>query len=405
MMRLVSPLILSAITTCLMAVHVMGGSPAWILTTTSFARQPVDFLGSDEKGLTVQTGDAAPVLIPLGQFLRLQRIARRADSVPVAQPDPATQPVNTFVLELVDDSRYPGAPVLSDGDRLTWRSRAIGDIEIDLRSVRAIVRQPATDRVSTDSPVVPTRSTDELQLVNGDRLDGIVTDISPQTITVLSTGQSINVPLQSVAQINFSSLTSETDSSRQSRCLRLSLDDGTVINSPTVVCQEAQVRLVVDEVPRKLPLDRVDAIEQINGPMVWISDLTPKQSEQTPYLASSPSRMPAPTDRRPTDKTARHDKNIIVQSRSRLVYELPHGFSKLRVGYAMAGDRPLANVTVKIWLDERLVHQQEDVVAQQVNPPVQLDLNGARQLTLEVDYGKNFDVQDQLLWLEPALVR
>jgi len=37
--------------------------------------------------------------------------------------------------------------------------------------------------------------------------------------------------------------------------------------------------------------------------------------------------------------------------------------------------------------------------------PVVVETNGARTLTLEVDYGKNQDVQDRFNWIEPALLR
>ena len=35
---------------------------------------------------------------------------------------------------------------------------------------------------------------------------------------------------------------------------------------------------------------------------------------------------------------------------------------------------------------------------------LKLDLAGAHTLTLEVDYGKNQDVQARLNWIEPAMV-
>ena len=43
--------------------------------------------------------------------------------------------------------------------------------------------------------------------------------------------------------------------------------------------------------------------------------------------------------------------------------------------------------------------------AAMLSPAVVLDLAGAKTLTLEVDYGENYDVQDRFNWIEPALLR
>jgi hypothetical protein len=50
------------------------------------------------------------------------------------------------------------------------------------------------------------------------------------------------------------------------------------------------------------------------------------------------------------------------------------------------------------------VHEQQDVTAGQISSVVTIPLNQARQLVLEVDYGRNLDVQDRLNWIQPALV-
>jgi hypothetical protein len=36
---------------------------------------------------------------------------------------------------------------------------------------------------------------------------------------------------------------------------------------------------------------------------------------------------------------------------------------------------------------------------------VSLDVRGHKRMTLEVDYGENYDVQDRLIWIQPALLR
>ncbi|MDW8262884.1 MAG: NPCBM/NEW2 domain-containing protein, partial [Phycisphaerales bacterium] len=64
-----------------------------------------------------------------------------------------------------------------------------------------------------------------------------------------------------------------------------------------------------------------------------------------------------------------------------------------------------ANVVVRVRLDDHIAYEQADVTA--ASPPLRilLPLAQAKTLTLEVDYGKTYDVQDQVIWVEPALVR
>ena len=90
---------------------------------------------------------------------------------------------------------------------------------------------------------------------------------------------------------------------------------------------------------------------------------------------------------------------------SRLVFPIDPAYKAFRTRYAIDGNLPYANVTVRIKLDDKVVHEQADVTAGTISKPVTIDLNGAKQLTLEVDYGKTYDVQDRLNWLEPALLR
>ena len=52
-----------------------------------------------------------------------------------------------------------------------------------------------------------------------------------------------------------------------------------------------------------------------------------------------------------------------------------------------------------------MVHEKKNVRAGTLSPVITVDLAGAKSLTLEVDYGAGTDVQDRLVWLEPALLK
>src|SRR5438552_14085342 len=89
-------------------------------------------------------------------------------------------------------------------------------------------------------------------------------------------------------------------------------------------------------------------------------------------------------------------------------YALGGSYEAMRTQYAIAQDekRQYADVTVRIKLDGKVVHEQEHLKADFLAPMVLVDLpKSAKVLTLEVDYGAANDTQDRFNWIEPALLR
>jgi hypothetical protein len=76
-----------------------------------------------------------------------------------------------------------------------------------------------------------------------------------------------------------------------------------------------------------------------------------------------------------------------------------------RTQYAIDGDQPYADATIRIKLDGKVVHELQSLRSGVVSPVIELETHGARTITLEVDYGANADVQDRINWIEPALLR
>jgi hypothetical protein len=103
------------------------------------------------------------------------------------------------------------------------------------------------------------------------------------------------------------------------------------------------------------------------------------------------------------DRTLTH--LVGVHSYSKLVYNLESGFKTFRTQFAIDGDQSWADVTVRVKLDDKVAFEKQHVTAGAISDVVTLDVRAAKILTLEVDYGENYDVQDRLNWIEPALLR
>jgi hypothetical protein len=165
---------------------------------------------------------------------------------------------------------------------------------------------------------------------------------------------------------------------------------------------------LTDRSARKVPLAGVVSIEQVNGPVVWLSSKPPVENVQTPFLdRPAPARM----NRTVLGELIRfggrtYERGIGVHAYSRLAWEFDAArYKAFRAQYALDGQLPYANVTVRIKLDERVAHEVKDFRAGAISPLVVLDTRGAKRITLEVDWGDTYDVQDRFNWIEPALLK
>ena len=142
----------------------------------------------------------------------------------------------------------------------------------------------------------------------------------------------------------------------------------------------------------------VAVFEQAGGPVVWLSDLVPTLDEQIPYLSAA-----VPT--RANGLSEGSGRGFVVHSRSRLSFDVPPGYARFRVRYKIADGASRGEVALRVLLDGKVVHSVDSLTAADKPKAVDLPLNGAETITLEVDYGAGLDVQDEVEWVDPALVK
>lgn len=364
----------------------------WILTTADFKSEKVAISAIDDSGLHIPGSPER--VIPMSQFLQLDRDGRSRATAP-----------RLFVW-LIDGDHLGGAPMGISGESLLWRSPALGEVSFPLKRVRAIQRAAQAPPLNEAN-----RTEDVLTLANGDSLRGIVSDLTASDITIQPTGgESTTVSLASIVSADFASPPGANSASANlHRAFRVTIADGTVLTSDRVNLQQRDLRVrLPDGTDRPVPLSSVTGIEQINGPLIWLSSITPIESVQIPSFSQRP--IPAQMDRtvqgdpiRFNDREFTH--GIGVHSYARLVFPIDPSCKAFRTQYAIDGDEPWADVTVRIKLDDRVAYEKANVTSNVLSDVVKLDLHGAKRLTLEVDYGENYDVQDRLNWIEPSLLR
>ncbi len=368
----------------------------WSFTTANFQTGRGELKGLSSDGAVISTPDsAAPRVIPLDQFVSAQLAA----PAPIAPPK--------FTLLLAGGDRLVGEPVRIENEQLRWKSGSLGEVAISLRLLLAMGRG--------DNAAIPeeTPKQDVVTLSNGDSVSGVVTDCSAAKITVQTDAGASEAPIASVVRVSFAAAASPP----ASHGFRITLADGSIITTSDATSRGDRliISLLEGKPPRQveLPLSQIVGIEQLNGPVSWLSSRVPSESVQMPYFGGSlpwPAKMNSAVDGLPIEfSSQRFDHGIGVHSYSRLTFPLEAGWAAFRTQYAIESQpqspRPLADVTVRISLDGKLVHEQRHVRAGMLLPVVNVDLQGVKTITLEADYGDGGDTQDHLNWIEPALLR
>jgi hypothetical protein len=374
---------------CLLPSALAPASP-WTLTTADFQTQQVELQSLSADSLVVTT-PGGPKTVPVTDVLQLSREVTAAATKPAA-----------FVLTLSTGDRLTGTPAALDGEMFTWASPSVGAMKVSLRDVQSLSKASAPASPADHPP-----AEDTLTLANGDIVKGIVSGFADGNLSVTQGGDTLPVPLDAVATLRFASPTKPRADAPE-RSFRVRLSDGSTLTAPSVEIASGNATLrLADNSSRPIPLASIASVEQLNGPVVFLSSLTPTEDVQRPYLGDP---WPARFDRGVTGEPLRTPqrafaRGIGVHAYSRLTFDLDPSYKSFRTQFAIDTGGPFANVTARILLDGKSAFERADVTSTTPSTVVSVPLNGAKTLTLEVDYGRSNDTQDRFMWLEPALLR
>lgn len=253
---------------------------------------------------------------------------------------------------------------------------------------------------------------DELRLLNGDRLSGEVGGWSDDAVVLKSAGTEIKVPVLDARDIGFNpeliTLSEPTE-----LCWLVSLHDGSRV---TLVASKSEVHgttlkaVHISGVEWDIPLDAIFEIRVLRGHAVFLSDLVPLESIQTPFLPSA-LKWPLQRDRsvalRPLRLGGREfPKGLGMHSRSTVTFDLA---GKYRAFHSLAGldDMSVGNGTCScaVEIDGRRVFEEDELSRENgfIRLPV-IDVSGAKRLTLIVDFGTLGDSQDHVDWCDAVLL-
>ncbi len=172
----------------------------------------------------------------------------------------------------------------------------------------------------------------------------------------------------------------------------------------------------------RLPLTLIRSLDYAATRTVYLSSLEPYKLTVTPRLAAaalddltrrliynpgidrnlSGGRLSLP-DKRKSQPQRYYDRGLALHSRTELIYRLPDKFSQLQ---GIAGLDPelrqRGQVRLLIEGDDRVLLDQQ-LGANDVPLPINLDLSGVERLRILVDYGDEVDLADHLNLCEMRL--
>lgn len=155
------------------------------------------------------------------------------------------------------------------------------------------------------------------------------------------------------------------------------------------------------------PYDRIVRFEVRNGRNVWLTDLQPTAQESIPYfdrnLGWSADKSLRGGELKITDKS--YPRGLCTNSRTVLAYNI-EGYKRFESDLGVQHeDGRLGRAAVKVLVDGQVAFENADVKLESGPLPVSVDLAGKKSLTLEVDFGENFDVGDHITWGGAKLIK
>ncbi len=161
-----------------------------------------------------------------------------------------------------------------------------------------------------------------------------------------------------------------------------------------------------DEV--KLPVKQIAKIRAANGRVVYLSDLKPTQVEQVPYFDRMLGfRIDKSLNGKPLQLSEGSiAKGIAVHSRTVLHYDLGGQFDEFRckLGFQQPEGK-LGQADIRVIGDGKAIFEKADAKGDQPSSDVNVKVAGVKELVLEVDFGKNQDVGDRVVWGNARLLR
>lgn len=236
-----------------------------------------------------------------------------------------------------------------------------------------------------------------------------VTGLSSERIDFLLRGTAYDFELTGLAGVVFGSTTGFAPDRQPKPRTRVSLTSGERLEGRLLQLDTTGVRCRLDEgVVVTVPAVRFAGMEVASDRLAWLSEMTPKQVEQTPAFDRT---WPWTIDRTPVGPGfvlggQWFTRGLCLVPRTRLAYDLGGRFDRFEASIGI-DDRtgPEAHAIFRVLVDDQVVFTSQPHTRGMAPEAVRIELAKAKTLAIEVDFGKNYDLGDYCVFADARIVQ
>ncbi|MCH9653014.1 MAG: NPCBM/NEW2 domain-containing protein [Planctomycetes bacterium] len=326
-----------------------------------------------------------------------------------------SQPREGLVI-LANDDRIFAELLRSEEDVVFVRLNSCpetGGFKIPLETIQAASFQwPSNRQLRTELIQKIARKdqkSDLFFLNNGDNLEGELLGFDASTFRFESRGGETSVPRKG---IRFFTINPELINFPQPEQLRyrIRLTNGSQLTVSSLILDKNEITAkTLFGAELHFGLKRLVSITPLGGQVVPLSDLKPVDYQFTPYFSQAwnwqQNRNVLSGPLRVGGKE--FVSGLGMHSASELHYQLDGKYAAFQTEVGIDDTtQGKGDAEIVILVDQRIVFQQAIQGASQQTVLVpRIDLSGARELILKVNFGKNADIQDHVNWCRPVLIR
>ena len=343
-----------------------------------------------------------------------KRTVHAAETIRVEFGNPLLSHAREGLVILANDDRIHAELLRSEEDFVFVRLIScpeIGELKIPLETMQAACfLWPATRQLRTQfiQKIAKKNQTSDLfYLNNGDNLEGELLGFDTHTFRFDSRAGETSVPRKG---IQFFTINPELINFPQPDQLRyrMALTNGSRVTVSSLALDQNEVTAkTLFGAELHCNVKRLISITPLGGQVVPLSELKPAEFKFTPYFSQ---RWSWHQNRNVLSGPLRvggkeFASGLGMHSAAELHYQLEGKYAAFQTEVGIDDStQGKGDVKVVILVDQRIVFQQAIQGASQQTVVVpRIDLRGARELILKVDFGKNADIQDHLNWCRPVL--
>jgi hypothetical protein len=316
------------------------------------------------------------------------------------------------LIALADQGAIVAAPERIENDAIRARSPLLGDVELPIENVAAVVLRLPADHLAADGLVSQLQrlatETDAVLLSNGDELTGTLERLDRESLVLKTDIGDVTVERGQLQGVGFDASLAVKPSTAAAAML-VGFRDGSLIRTQDLTIADGRVQLLVPGgAARTAPAGELVFVQALGGPVQYLSDMEVAEFRHLPFLTESWSygRDHNVTGARLRSGRQLYEKGLGVHSAANLSYRLDGAYRRFEAEVALDDHVGTGgSVTFRVYVDGEQRFDSGLVRGGDTPRPVTVDLRGAKLLSLIVGYGERGDVLDRANWLDARLVK